>query len=75
MACTTPKTATLTKIEYAEKNSLEIEYYSLQDWKEIEENATASGNDDNITVAKELVESAQASDIEVNWILSKVRKL
>ena len=67
----TPKTATLTKIEYAEKNSLEIEYYSLQDWQEIEENANTSGNDDNITAAKELVESAQASGIDVNSILSK----
>lgn len=67
----TPKTATLTKIEYAEKNSLEIEYYSPQDWQEIEENAATSGNDDNITAAKELVESAQESGIDVNSILSK----
>ena len=29
----TPKTATLTKIEYAPRNAIEIEYYSAEEWE------------------------------------------
>ena len=29
----TPKTATLTKIEYAEQSAIEVEYYSTEEWQ------------------------------------------
>lgn len=44
----TPKTATLTRIEYAEENTLDIEYYTPEEWQVIEKNALtkdADGND------------------------------
>ena len=35
----TPKTATLTKMEYSEENIIQIEYYSVEEWEVLEENA------------------------------------
>lgn len=35
----TPKTATLTKIEHAEENSILVEYYTADEWQLMEEKA------------------------------------
>lgn len=51
----TPKTATLTKMEYAEENAIEVEYYSADEWKAIEDNARIDSDEDKYTSAKELV--------------------
>ena len=67
----TPKTATLTKIEYAETNSLEIEYYSSEEWKELERQAKSSEGSDAAKAAKELTESVKASGVNVSAILRK----
>lgn len=67
----TPKTATLTKIEYAETNSLEIEYYSSEEWKELEHQAKSSEGSDAAKAAKELTESVKASGVNVSAILRK----
>ncbi len=67
----TPKTATLTKIEYAETNSLEIEYYSPEEWKELEHQAKLSEGSDAARAAKELTESVRASGVNVSAILAK----
>ena len=36
----TPKTATLTKIEYGEQNRLCVEYYTPEEWAVLEHNAS-----------------------------------
>lgn len=67
----TPKTATLTRIEYAEENSLEVEYYSSEDWHEIEEQAKSSASNESALAAKELVSSMQSSDVNIAEILAR----
>ena len=65
----TPKTATLTKIEYAENNSLEVEYYSPEEWKEMEREAKSSEQSDSVQAAKEVTASVSSSGINVMSIL------
>lgn len=60
----TPKTATLTKIEYGEDNVLMIEYYSKEDWAGIVENAQLEGSDSGIIAARELVRMANDNGID-----------
>ena len=69
----TPKTATLTKIEYAKENSLDVEFYSADDWWAIEEQAKSSGDGDETRAAKELVQSVRNSGIDTAEILTKGR--
>ena len=35
----TPKTATLTRMEYSEHNRIQVEYYSAEEWEVLEDNA------------------------------------
>ena len=67
----TPKTATLTKIEYARHSSLDIEYYSPDEWHEMEQLASAGGSSEECRVAKELVDAVRANGINTMEILSK----
>ena len=57
----TPKTANLTKVIYGERYSLEVEYYSHTEWREITELAAQKGESDREKVARELVAMAQLS--------------
>ena len=52
----TPKTATLTKMEYSEENVIEIEYYSNEEWEVLEDNARVDLDDEIYTSAREIVE-------------------
>lgn len=52
----TPKTATLTKMEYSEENVIEIEYYSNGEWEVLEDNARVDLDDEIYTSAREIVE-------------------
>lgn len=67
----TPKTATLTKIEYAAENSLTVEYYGVDEWKNLEEQAKSPVESESTRVAKELVDSMKKSSVDVTEILSK----
>lgn len=67
----TPKTATLTRIEYAEQNSLDVEYYSSEDWRELEEQAKSSNDSEASRAAKELVSSMQGNGVNIAEILSR----
>ena len=67
----TPKTATLTKIEYAKENSLDVEFYSVDDWRAVEEQAKSSGSDEATGAAKELVQSVRNSGVDTAETLSK----
>lgn len=61
----TPKTANLTKVVYGEKYSLEVEYYSHEEWQAIAQLAAQSGDSDREKVARELVAMAQQHDERV----------
>lgn len=51
----TPKTATLTKMEYSEHNIIQIEYYSVEEWEVLEDNASVDLDDEVYTSAREIV--------------------
>ena len=65
----TPKTATLTRMEYAEENVMEIEYYAPDEWAVIEENAAAGGDDEIYTSARELVKMVRTSGLDPRPLL------
>lgn len=56
----TPKTATLTRMEYGEENVMEIEYYSAREWEEQKRLASYDLDGDVYTAARELVKMANA---------------
>lgn len=51
----TPKTATLTKMEYSDQNMIQIEYYSVEEWEVLQENASIDSDDEIYTSAKEIL--------------------
>lgn len=51
----TPKTATLTKMEYSEHNIIQVEYYSVEEWEVLEDNALVDLDDEVYTSAREIV--------------------
>lgn len=63
----TPKTANLTKISYGEQFTLKVDYYTKQEWSEIQELAALQSQSVEGKVAKELVDMANgigASELE-----------
>ena len=60
----TPKTATLTKMEYAEENEIQIEYYSLEEWDVLEDNALVDLEDEIYTSAREIVDMVKRNGID-----------
>lgn len=67
----TPKTATLTKMEYAEENRIQVEYYTEDEWELLEENASVELEDEIYTSARELVSMAQRNGIDPHVYLKK----
>lgn len=59
----TPKTATLTKIEYSEENQIYIEYYTEEEWHILEEMAQKDISDNEHIVAKEIMGMAANSGV------------
>lgn len=66
----TPKTATLTKMEYAEENRIVIEFYSEEEWDGIVEDAKLGDKNEITKSAKELVDMARNKGIDVKNILA-----
>lgn len=67
----TPKTATLTKMEYSEENIIEIEYYSVEEWETVEENACIDLDDEIFTSSKEIVNMVKKNGIDPIPLLEK----
>lgn len=67
----TPKTATLTKMEYSEKNMIQIEYYSLEEWEVLEENASVDLDDEIYTSAREIVDMVRRNGVDPRAYLGK----
>ena len=59
----TPKTATLTKMEYAEENVIQIEYYSEYDWERIVEDANIDVDEDIFNSAREIMSMVKKNGI------------
>lgn len=71
----TPKTANLTRISYGEKPVLEVEYYTVEEWQNLEQLAQQQGDYDEIKVAKELTTMVKQSSLDVNQVLQQQKQL
>ena len=60
----TPKTATLTKMEYSEHNIIQVEYYSFEEWEVLEDNALVDLDDEVYTSAREIVGMVRRNGLE-----------
>lgn len=60
----TPKTATLTKMEYAEHNIIQVEYYSVEEWEVLKDNAMVDLDDEVYTSAREIVSMVRRNGLE-----------
>jgi hypothetical protein len=67
----TPKTATLTKMEYFEENIIQIEYYSTEEWNVLEENAIVDLEEEIYISARELVDMVRRNGIDPHPYLEK----
>lgn len=72
----TPKTATLTKIEYSDENYIEIEYYTESEWKIIERDAKVDSNLNQYMVSKEIINMVKNNNIDpYTYIKNKNEKI
>lgn len=67
----TPKTATLTKMEYSEENVIQIEYYSEDEWGFLEDNAAVDSEDEVYTSAREIMEMVSRNGLDPHPYLEK----
>lgn len=67
----TPKTATLTKMEYAEENVIQVEYYSPDEWDVLADNALVDLDDEIYTSAREIVDMVKKNGIDPHPYLEK----
>ena len=67
----TPKTATLTKMEYSEENIIQIEYYSSDEWEVLEDNAVVDLDDEIYTSAREIVDMVKRNGVNPHQYLEK----
>lgn len=67
----TPKTATLTKMEYSEENIIQIEYYSPDEWCVLEDNAVVDLDDEIYTSAREIVDMVKRNGVNPHLYLEK----
>lgn len=67
----TPKTATLTKMEYSKDNMIQVEYYSVEEWEVLEENAAVDLDDEIYSSAREIVEMVRRNGVDPLTYLEK----
>lgn len=67
----TPKTATLTKIEYGPQNSLEVKYYSTEEWERLKKLANAEDTSEVGRAARELVTALEINGINAREYTEK----
>lgn len=70
-----PKTAALTRVEYAEKNEIEIEFYSPEDWVWLKRLASSKEESDRARAARETIRAAETSGLPVSDLLFGGTKL
>lgn len=67
----TPKTATLTKIEFSEDNKLKVEYYSADEWQTIENNSRKDSNESEFEAAREIVKMCREKGLIPAELIAK----
>jgi len=70
----TPKTATLTKMEYSEENIIEIEYYTPEDWEIIRDNAVIEDDRPEYVSAREILEMLKERGLNAVEYLERGRE-
>ena len=70
----TPKTASLTKIEYSKENRICVEYYDINEWKTLEEYAQSEIEDNEHTVARETMHMVAESGINPYKYIEKQKE-
>ena len=70
----TPKTAVLTKIEYAPENSLTVEYYNRTEWAILEKLAQSKIDDNEHTAAREILALANKNKMDVYSYIDRQRE-
>jgi predicted GTPase/cation transport regulator ChaB len=74
-AATTPMTASLSYLTYGKKASVEVEFFTKEEWKEIEELAKEKHDSEEVKYSIELVEKASRIKNELNSLLGKKREI
>ncbi len=67
----TPKTAALTRMEYAPQNRLTVEYYTPSEWDSLLERSSSDKNSRTAQAARELLLMADCSGVDVLATLRK----
>lgn len=67
----TPKTATLTKMEYAPENRIVIEFYTQEEWDNILRDSKWGDRNEISKSAQELVEMAERNQLDVQALLQQ----
>lgn len=67
----TPKTANLTRISYAAAPRLEVEFYSVEDWQRITEQAKSNEDYQEVKVAKEQMLMIEQAGIDAQAIIQQ----
>lgn len=67
----TPKTATLTKMEYAPENRIVITFYTQEEWHNILEDSKYGDSNEISKSAKELVDMAERNHLDVEELLKQ----
>ncbi len=62
----TPKTSTLTMIEYSEESCICVEFYDVYEWAELKKNARISIDTPQVHAAREILQMSQQSKISVD---------
>ena len=70
-AASTPMTAALSIITYGEKEEVIAEFYSAEEWEEVEQKALLDENEIDIKAAKEIKEKASGLGEQINTLLGK----
>lgn len=65
----TPKTATLTKMEYSDENRVVVEFYTQEEWNNIEEDAKLGDKNEVTQSAKDLVDTVVRNGVNVAEVL------
>ncbi|MCL6350400.1 dynamin family protein [Pectobacterium polaris] len=71
----TPKTANLTRIGYGEQYSLQVEYYSEAEWRQITAQAQHTSESDSHKVSRELLEMSRHAGLNLAAHWQKVTSL
>lgn len=71
----TPKTATLTKIEYGENNSLEVDFYNKSEWEIILEHSKSENDTNQNRIAREIVAMVERNHLNPSSYVNKEREV